>query len=112
MIDMEKNRIVRKGYWKYDGLIDKGVFITAINYDFWYELEKEEGLDMSDETPTLNENGEMYMIYWMDKDFIELQGSSVGKLELMPTIELAESIVQQKIKWVSELDKIPPVEGS
>ncbi|TGE04925.1 hypothetical protein [Hymenobacter fodinae] len=55
-------REVLKGYWFYDAVLRKGVIIKSINYDYWYELEKSDGLDMTDQEPELNEAGEMYII--------------------------------------------------
>ncbi|PKV62389.1 hypothetical protein [Pontibacter ramchanderi] len=94
-----KERIVKQGFWFYGGSIKKGVMIKAINYDFWYETEKEEGLDMEGEVPKLNENGEMYMITWTDATFNENESFKVGNLDLESTVNLAESVVG-KINWI------------
>jgi hypothetical protein len=100
MSKTEEKKILKKGRWKYDDLIDKGVIIVAINYDYWYELEKADGFDMTDEKPELNEMGEMYMIEWTDKDFEKQESFSVGTLELASTIEQAEIVVNRKIEWI------------
>lgn len=92
---------VKRGLWLYDGRVRKGVVIQAINYDYWYELEKADGLDIGDESPALNAQGEMYIIRWMDASFRHHESFSVGGLELAETIALAESIVQQPIEWQS-----------
>lgn len=84
----------------YDGDIKKGVIIKAINYNFWFETEKDDGFDMEGEEPNLNENGEMYMINWTDHSFKEIVSFTVGYLDLESTIILAESIINQKINWV------------
>lgn len=91
---------IKRGYWLYDGLIKKGVIINAINYDYWFEMEKANGFDMTDEEPELNENGEMYIIYWTDDLFKTIRSNTDGTLELQSTIDKAEAIVEQKINWL------------
>ncbi len=95
-----KERIIKKGYWLYDGITKKGVLIKAINYDFWFETEMDEGLNIEGEDPNLNENGEMYMINWTDSTFENREGFKVGNIDLESTISLAESVINQKIDWV------------
>lgn len=95
-----KERIVKKGHWFYDGTIKKGIIIKAVNYDFWYETEKDEGLDMEGEEPNLNENGEMYIINWTNADFSKSESFTVGKLDFNSTVEVAELAINQKIKWL------------
>ncbi|GGG53763.1 hypothetical protein [Hymenobacter glacieicola] len=93
-------REVVKGYWLYDGIIRKGLIIKAINYDYWYELEKSEGLDMAGQEPELNEMGEMYMIEWTDHIHKNRESFAVGTLDLESTKLKAEDIVNQAIEWV------------
>lgn len=92
---------VKCGHWYYDNTIKKGVSIVAINYDYWYELEKSDGLNMGDERPNLNDNGEMYMIHWFDADFNNRESFSVAGLTLEEAIKRAEVITAQKIEWIS-----------
>jgi hypothetical protein len=96
----QQQREVQRGRWLYDGRILKGVRILAINYDYWYELEESDGVDMSDEEPELNEQGEMYMIEWTDVTFTKMESFSVGRLELAETLELAQSVIKQPIEWL------------
>jgi len=96
----QQQREVQRGSWLYDGRILKGVRILAINYDYWYDLEESDGFDMSDEEPELNEQGEMYMIEWMDGTFTKMESFSVGRLELAETLELAQSVIKQPIEWL------------
>lgn len=91
---------VARGLWLYDNVLRKGVVIKVINYDYWYELEKSDGFDMADETPHLNENGEMYIIYWTNNNFKKIESYTVGTLDLDSTIIHAESVVQQEIEWI------------
>ena len=93
---------VKRGYWLYDGLIRKTVLISCLNYDIYFELEKDDGLDMSDESPDLNDKGESYLIRWPSKGFNIGSGSfSIGGLTLEVAIAEAERIVQQSINWVT-----------
>ncbi|GGF09810.1 hypothetical protein [Hymenobacter cavernae] len=95
-----QEREVKRGFWHYDGLLRKGILIQAINYDYWYELEQEEGVDQTGETPQLNAQGEMYMLLWMDQTFTTRESFTVGGLDLAETLALAESIVRQPIEWL------------
>lgn len=55
---------------------------------------------MSDEEPALNEQGEMYMIDWMNVSFTQRESFSVGHLDLAETLALAQSVVKQSIEWL------------
>jgi hypothetical protein len=96
----QQQRAIKRGRWRYAGEIPKGVIIHAINYDYWYELEKSDGLDMTGEVPELNEQGEMYLIAWMNSAFTKQESFTVGLLTLTATMDLASSIVQQPIEWL------------
>jgi len=96
----QQKREIQRGNWLYDGQILKGIIIQAINYDYWYDLEESDGFDMSDEEPELNEQGEMYMIDWMNASFTKQESFSVGLLDLIATVELAQSIVKQPVEWL------------
>lgn len=93
----QQQREIRRGRWLYNGQLLKGVRILAINYDYWYEVEEADGLDMSDEEPALNEQGEMYMIEWMNASFTQRESFSVGRLDLAETLVLVQSVVNQMI---------------
>jgi len=95
-----QEREVKRGLWYYDGLLCKGVLVQAINYDYWYELEQEEGLAEPDTAPELNAQGEMYMLLWMDSTFTKRESFTVGLLDLEETLALADSIVRQAIEWL------------
>ena len=80
--------------------------IFRLNYDFYYELEKSDGFDMSDETPELNNEGHTYLLKWPVKDFIAQPSSfsvlfSSQALSLEGAMERAEQIVQQPIEWIT-----------
>lgn len=80
--------------------------IFRLNYDFYYELEKSDGLGISDETPRLNREGYTYLIQWPIEEFVVNPGSfsvSTGNqsLSLVDAIRYAEQIVQQSIEWIN-----------
>lgn len=77
--------------------------IFCINYDVYYELEKEEGFhDLSGEIPNLNEKGDSYLIRWPSKGFkISSASFSIGGLTLDEAIAEAERIVQQSVNWLT-----------
>jgi hypothetical protein len=96
----QQQKEIQRGKWLYDGRILKGVRILAINYDYWYDVEESDGFDMSAEEPELNDQGEMYMIEWMNASFTKMESFSVGLLDLVETRELAQFIVKQSIYWL------------
>jgi hypothetical protein len=44
-------RIVRSGTWLYDKAVSKPVDIVGLDYDFWYEMHKSDGLLAQGEEP-------------------------------------------------------------
>jgi hypothetical protein len=101
MNDTQGKEVV-KGYWLYDAVFRKGIIIKVITYDYWYELEKSDGLDMADQQPELNAMGEMYMIEWTDHIHKTRESFTVGTLDLESTIAKAEAVVNQSIEWIKE----------
>lgn len=100
IMDKFQEREVAKGFWLYDWLIRKGVVIKSINYDYWYELEKSDGIGVSNELPDLNEMGEMYMIEWADSEYKNRKSFTVGTLGLNSTKITTDASVGQAIEWL------------
>jgi hypothetical protein len=98
----QKEREICKGRWLYGGVQAKGVIVLAINYDYYHELEKADGFDLAEETPVLNEQGEMYLLKWTDASFTKQESHTAGHLDLEETLALACSIVNQTIQWVPQ----------
>ena len=89
------------GFWLYDGLIKYGVKIEALNYDYWYELEKSDGSDVSDEYPVLNSDGETFMIVWMDESMTKkISYSYAGAVSLEEAKDVALKITSSVITWI------------
>jgi len=64
---------MRRGYWFYAGTLRKTVMIHRLNYDVYYELEKDDGIDVSDETPRLNEDSYSYLVIWPEENSLSRQ---------------------------------------
>jgi hypothetical protein len=100
-----KEREICRGRWLYDGVQAKGVIVVAINYDYWYELGELDGFNLPEQTPVLNEQGEIYLLNWTDASFANQESHSVGRLDLDETRALACSIVSQPIQWLSQREE-------
>ena len=98
---MQYPRECCSGFWLYDGLIKYGVKIEALDYDYWYELEKSDGNNVSDEKPILNSDGETFMIVWMDENMSKkISDSYAGAVSLEEAKEIALKISGSTITWV------------
>ena len=98
---MEIN-IVKKGTWLYDGQIEKPVDIIALEYDFWYEIAKADGMLEPDEQPgPFGSNGELYYVRFQRA--LEKEGptwvDSIGHPNIDEAIEIAKSKVTGEIRW-------------
>jgi uncharacterized membrane protein YkoI len=89
------------GFWLYNGLIKYGVKIEALNYDYWYELEKSDGSDVSNEAPVLNSDGETFMILWMDENMSKkISDSYAGAVSLEEAKKIASEKIGSTITWI------------
>ena len=89
------------GFWLYDGLIKYGVKIEALDYDYWYELEKSDGSDVSKDKPVLNSDGETFMIVWMDENMTNvISHSYAGAVNLRESKRIATEISGSTITWI------------
>ena len=92
-------RLILKGQWLYDNLAPMTVQVFAINYDYYYELDR--GYNEEDEISELNDNGEQYVVAWHGENFYSTnQNISFGGLTLNEAIQTAEKIISQKISWL------------
>ncbi len=90
-----------KGFWFYDRLVKKGVKIEALNYDYWFELEKEEGFDNAEDKPALNSDGETFMIVWMDENFTnQTSFTYLGDISISDAKRKANEIANFEIIWI------------
>jgi uncharacterized membrane protein YkoI len=98
---MQYSRECCFGFWLYDGLIKYGVKIEALNYDYWYELEKSDGSDVLDEDPVLNSDGETFMIVWMNVNMSKkISDSYAGAVSLEEAKKIALEISGSTITWI------------
>lgn len=57
-----RREIVRKGEWLYDGCVPEPAYVVKLDYDFWYEIAKADGVLEPDEEPELGDEGVLYYI--------------------------------------------------
>lgn len=54
-------KVFRSGTWLYDGVVIKPVDIIGLDYDFWYDLHKVDGLLSPEDKPEpLSDDGWLY----------------------------------------------------
>ena len=93
-------RLILKGRWLYDSITHMTVQIFAINYDYYFEMDKVDGVLEKGQEPELNEQGELYMIAWHDvKYFSFAVTTEFGGLTLDKAKTAAENTIKQKIEW-------------
>jgi hypothetical protein len=54
--------VVRRGRWVYGEAAYMPVAIVRLDFDFWYEIAREEGTLAPDEQPELNTDGHAYYV--------------------------------------------------
>jgi hypothetical protein len=59
---MAEHRVVRSGTWLYDQTVTRPVYIVQLDFDFWYEIAREENSLEANEQPTLNADGHQYYV--------------------------------------------------
>ena len=97
-----KAKIVKKGTWLYDGLIEKPVDIVAMGFDWWYELAKaDEQLEEGEKPEPLGKDGYLYYVRFQNAGEAELPTwvDSAGYGNLEEAIKEAEAKIQGAIKW-------------
>ena len=93
-----KYSLEMSGEWQYDGVKSMPVKIFKLNFDFYYELDKDEFPDL--DPPILNSEGMQYVICWKDNNNFSFRSDPTeGGLTLADAISKAESIVKQRIVW-------------
>lgn len=96
--------IVKNGTWLYDGLVAKSVDIIALDFDWWYEMVKEEeGLEEGELPIPLGEDGYIYYVRFLRAGETEHPTwvDSGGERSLNEAIKIAESKVTGEITWRS-----------
>ena len=99
---MKRILIVKKGTWLYDNKVEIPVDIIGLNYDWWYELAKADGMLEPNEKPMhpgpegliyygrFKRAGETVEPTWVDTD---------GHQELEHAVEATEAKVIGEILW-------------
>ncbi|MCP2289844.1 hypothetical protein ACFYT3_27095 [Nocardia amikacinitolerans] len=98
---MEGREIVATGSWLYADVV-MPVFVVRLDYDFWYEVAREEGTLSADEEPFLDSAGHAYYVSFKvlrnDASFWPDSGPHRSLDEARIT---AESRVSSPITWQS-----------
>ncbi|MGN6420771.1 MAG: hypothetical protein ACTHMC_24885 [Pseudobacter sp.] len=93
-------RLIIRGQWIYGEITPMLVQIFAINYDYYYEINKADGFLDKEDKPKLNELGEQYFIAWHENDFFSWSGTiDYGGISLEEAKQGAQMLVQDRIKW-------------
>jgi hypothetical protein len=96
-------RLVLNGQWLYDNTAPMTVQIFAINHDYYYEMDKQDGCVEDGQEPELNQNGEMYMVAWHNDKYFSFAGSvGFGGLTLEEAKASAERVVKH-IDWAEPI---------
>ena len=95
-------RIVRTGTWLYDGTAPRPVDIVALDYDWWYELEKADGTLGPAEQP-LKPDAQGWIYYVRFRNALERSEptsvDSPGHGSIAQAIAEAESKLHEPIHW-------------
>jgi hypothetical protein len=95
-----RHRVVRSGAWLYDGAVARPVHIVELNYDFWYEIAKADGLLESGEKPHLNLQGLQYYVCFKDIPADPpIWVDSIGHDSAELASSHAQSRVPSRISW-------------
>lgn len=102
MVIMNGREIVAAGSWLYADSVYMPVFVLRLDYDFWYEVAREEGTLAADEEPFLDSAGHAYYVSFKglgnDASFWPDSGPHRSLDEARIT---AESRVPSLITWQS-----------
>lgn len=97
---MNGREIVATGSWLYADTVPKPVFLIRLDYDFWYEVAREEGTLAAGEEPLLDSAGHAYYVSFKavhnDESFWPDSGPHHSLDEARTT---AESKVPSPITW-------------
>ena len=66
-------RLILKGQWLYDNIAPMPIQIFAINYDYYYEMDKVDGFLEQGDKPELNQKGEQYLLAWHGDKYFSWQ---------------------------------------
>ncbi len=101
-------RIVKTGTWLYDGTIERPVDIIALDFDWWYEMAKADGILDADEAPMkLGHEGYLYYVrYQRAAETTEPTWvDSPGHQEVEQAMHFAEKKVIGGITWNENTDE-------
>jgi hypothetical protein len=95
-----KHRVARSGTWLYDGSVPRPVHIVELDYDFWYEIAKADGMVEPGEKPDLNPQGLRYYVCFREVPRqAPIWVDSPGHYSIGQACEHAQSKVPSPISW-------------
>ncbi|MFI1920090.1 hypothetical protein [Nocardia sp. NPDC020380] len=97
---MFSREIVATGSWLYDDTVPMPVFVVRLDYDFWYEIAREDGTLEADEEPFLDSTGHAYYVSFRAfRDDASFWPDSVAHRSVDEARITAESKVPTPITW-------------
>ncbi|WP_338773942.1 hypothetical protein V7968_20500 [Nocardia vulneris] len=105
--------IVATGLWLYGGDTVMPVFVVRMDYDFWYEMGREEGTLEEDEEPLLDSAGHAYYVSFKAlRDGASFWPDSGPHRSVEEAQNAAESRVPSPVVWqATELSPLPEEPG-
>jgi len=97
--------VVRSGTWLYDESVPRPVYLVQLDYDFWYEVAKADGMLQPNEQADLNADGVLYYVCFRDvppEPPIWVDSPGFASLEL--AAGHAQARVPSPITWASRAD--------
>lgn len=99
---MSDREIVATGSWLYADVVPMPVFVVRLDYDFWYEVAREEGTLEAGQEPDLDSAGHAYYVTFRDlRDDAPFWPESGPHRSAEEARRSAESRVPSPITWQS-----------
>ncbi len=96
-----KHRVVKSGTWLYDDTVEMLVYIVELDYDFWHEMAKSDGMLEADDKPVVNSEGRRYYVCFREvPQAPPIWVNSPGHDSLADACEDAQSKVASVITWM------------
>ncbi|MFB7719472.1 hypothetical protein [Nocardia sp. NPDC056100] len=107
---MASREIVAAGSWLYDDVVRMSVLVVRLDYDFWYEVAREEDTLTPGEEPFLDSSGHAYYVSFKDVlNDASFWPDSGPHRSVDEARAAAESRVPSPICWQSG-ESLPPSE--
>lgn len=94
--------VVKRGWWLYDGLVERQVDVIGLEWDFWYRIAEEDGkLEPEDQPLETDADGLIYYVRFaragstQEKPWPE----SVGAATVEEAVADAEQRAPAPVRW-------------